>query len=57
MVYIEDIQNELVRLYGENGKTFEIVPIGSAFLVGRSVYDAVEISGWEDFDLLETFWG
>jgi hypothetical protein len=55
MVYIEDIQNELVRLYGENAKTFEIVPIGSAFLVGQTVYDAVEISGWEDFDLLETF--
>jgi hypothetical protein len=55
MVYIEDIQNELIRLYGENAKTFEIVPIGSAFLVGQTVYDAVEISGWEDFDLLETF--
>jgi hypothetical protein len=55
MVYIEDIQSELVRLYGENAKTFEIVPIGSAFLVGQTVYDAVEISGWEDFDLLETF--
>lgn len=55
MLYIEDIQNELIRLYGENGKTFEIVPIGSAFLVGRTVYDAVEISGWEDFDLLASF--
>lgn len=55
MVYIEDIQSELVRLYGENAKTFEIVPIGSAFLVGQTVYDAVEISGWEDFDLLQTF--
>lgn len=55
MICIEDIQGELVRLYGENGKTFEIVQIGAAFLVGRTVYDAVEISGWEDFDLLETF--
>jgi len=55
MIHAEDIYAELVRLYGENGKTFEIVPIGPAFLVGRTMFDAVEISGWEDFDLLATF--
>lgn len=55
MITHEDIHAELVRLYGDAGKTFEIIPIGPAFLVGRSVYDAVEISGWEDFDLLSTF--
>lgn len=55
MITHEDIRDELVRLYGEAGKAFEIVRIGPAFLVGRSVYDAVEVSGWEDFDLLSTF--
>jgi hypothetical protein len=55
MIHAEDIHNELIRLYGENGKTFEIIPVGPAFLVGRTVYDAVEISGWEDFDLLSSF--
>lgn len=56
MIHQEDIYAELVRLYGDNAAMeFDIISIGPAFLVGRNLFDAVEISGWENFDLLSTF--
>ena len=55
MIHLEDIHNELVRLYGENASEFEIIQSGSTFLVGRSVLEAIEISCWEEFDNLANF--
>lgn len=55
MVYHDDIVEGLVRFHGVDSlKDFEIITIGTSYLVGRSMLDAVEIHGWEDMDMLET---